>query len=156
MPMTESQLAQQTSEYLQRKYPGTLFRFDLAADLKLTIGQARRNKAINPFDKWPDMQVCVARGGYHTLFIELKKDGENIYATRTDKWGGYSSEHIQGQANRHAELRELGHCVEFAVGTDQVQALIDWYMGDCKGKLLLERGTNGQQRFTNTNSGEVF
>lgn len=154
--MTERDLAQQTSEYLQRKYPGTQFRFDLAADLKLTMGQARRNKAINPFSGWPDMGINAARGGYHGLFIELKKDGENIYATRTDKWGGYASEHLQKQAERHKVLREAGYCVEFAVGTDQVQTLIDWYMGDCKGKLLLERGSNGQQRFTNTESGEVF
>lgn len=67
--MTERDLAQQTSQYMQVKYPGVLFRYDLAADLKLTMGQARRNKAINPFSGWPDKQICAARGGYHGLFI---------------------------------------------------------------------------------------
>lgn len=154
--MTEQQLAQQTSQYLQVRYPGIIFRHDLAADLKLTIGQARRNKAINPISGYPDLQIIAARGGYHGLFIELKKEGTNIYASRTNKWGGFASEHIQNQAKCHEQLREADYCAEFAAGTDQVQGLIDWYMAGCEGKLLLERSNKGDHRFTNTKTGEVF
>lgn len=154
--MTEKQLAQQTSEYLQRKYPGVVFRHDLAADIKLTVGQAKRNKAINPFNGYPDLSILVARGEYHGLFIELKKDGEHIFAVKTQAHGGYSSAHIFNQSKCHEKLRDAGYCAEFAVGTDQVQAMIDWYMDGCKGKLLLERSNRGDQRFTNTNNGDIF
>ena len=144
------------SQMIQTKYPTIRFRHDLAADLKLTVGQARRNKALNPHRGFQDLTVFAARGGWHGLCVELKKPGENIYATRTTKWGGYATEHLQEQAEHHTLLRKEKYCAEFAVGIDQFESLLEWYMDGCKGPLVLERSSDGKQRFTNTESGEIF
>ena len=41
--------------------------------VKLSIGQATKAKRSGSLAGWPDIQLAVSRGGYHGLFIELKR-----------------------------------------------------------------------------------
>lgn len=65
----------------------------------------------------PDMMLAVAKGGYHGLFIELKKIGGKAQPNQK-KWQsmlraqGYKSEIIEGWEDAIKEIREY-----LAIGT---------------------------------------
>ena len=76
--------------YLSYQYPDVLFMSDTIANLKLTVGQATRNKKIQKNDfKTPDLLILEPKNDFSGLFIELKietpfkKDG-NIKASTND------------------------------------------------------------------------
>ena len=125
--MTEAELQTQVADYLRLQYPGVLFHSDFGSGIKLTMGQAIKQKRQNGGRKsWPDMQVAEPRGGHHSLFIELKRQGTRIYkkdGTLT------ANEHIQEQAKMLEELRKRGYKAEFACGFDEAKKLIDEYLG---------------------------
>ena len=119
--------------FLKMKYPTTVYRIDLAADIKLTIGQAVKNKALN--GKWsegyPDLFIAQTTKKYGGLYIELKAP------TKTGKVP--NTAHTRKQAVMHEILRKAGYMVEFAVGYEQAVALIDKYMN-------LKRKNNGKKK----------
>ena len=125
--MTEHQLYEQIAAYLQVQYPGVVYRFDLAADLKLTPGQARKHKKLHPYRGYPDFflakpkrrdisvmidftavdmngkkfkpEIVVANG----LFLELKKDGETLHPGPRAKKRFLS---LDGKEYKNEHLRE--------------------------------------------------
>ena len=128
--MTEHQMYEAIAHYLQMKYPDVLYRFDLAADLKLTMGQARKHKMLHPRRGYPDLfiaQPTHLAGGetYHGLFIEIKKDGTRL-KKRNGEW---ASDHIAEQANMLKLLAIRGYKADFAVGLDEAMKMIDYYLG---------------------------
>lgn len=125
------------AQYLQVRYPKVIYRFDLAADMKLTPGQARRHKMLHPRRGYPDLFIaepmprCVDGGWdqeYNGLFIELKKDGIKL----KKKNGEWASDHIAEQYDMLDRLRFRGYRAEFAVGYKQAIKLIDEYLGGKK------------------------
>ena len=83
---SEDLLREQVAQYLQMQYPGVIYRFDLAADLKLTMGQAKKHKRLHPMRGYPDLFIAKAAPRcidgswnyeYHGLFIELKRQPIN-------------------------------------------------------------------------------
>lgn len=102
----EENLAMLISEYLKRNK--ILFRFDIGADLKLTIGQAKRNKRKQMHERgFPDLMLFV---NGKTIFIELKRSRDEIYK----KNGEYrTNKHIQEQVAMHEKLRAEGFDVHF-------------------------------------------
>lgn len=103
--MSEHQLYEKVARYLQIHYPDVIYRFDLAADLKLTVGQASKHKRLHPKRGYPDLFIAEPKHIWDTnkslgvrigfaddgetqlysqivagLFIELKKDGEKLLA----------------------------------------------------------------------------
>lgn len=132
--MGEHELYKQVAIFLQMKYPDVFYRFDLAADLKLTIGQARKHKMIHPYRGYPDLFLaepaprCIDGGWkyeWHGLFIELKKEGTRL----KKKNGEWASTHIREQAEVLGQLREKGYEAQFAVGFEEAINLIDEYLG---------------------------
>lgn len=143
---TEAELQTQVADYLRLQYPDVLFHSDFGSGVKLTPGQATRQKRQNGGRRaWPDMFIAetycftdeedgVNDDGspklipvYHKigLFLELKKEG-----TRLKKKDGYwATEHIAEQAKVLEDLRECGYCAEFAVGFDEAKRIIDEYLG---------------------------
>ena len=147
--MREHDLYEQIAQYLQLRYPSIIYRFDLAADLKLSIGQARKHKALHPTRGYPDLFIAEPRnvkaiakqidndanhviGAFtlleqkYGLFLELKRQGTRIYkkdGTLT------ANEHIQEQAKMLEELRKRGYKAEFACGFDEAKRIIDEYLG---------------------------
>ena len=126
----EHDIYTQIADYLRYQYPEVIYRFDLAADLKLTMGQASKHKRLQRYRGYPDLFIAEPRenkGGrnYHGLYLEIKVDGTKIY-----KKDGtlVSNEHIREQYDMLESLRNRGYAAEFACGFSQVKALLDAYL----------------------------
>lgn len=157
MPMQRERVVQSgLCDYLRTDHPGIIFASDTAASLPLTKGLAvlqARHK--NPSKGYPDLFIAAKRGKFAGCFIELKAEGERIFL----RDGSVSTkEHIQNQHATLSQLRNEGYCAEFVIGLEQAKAFVDWYLAgaDTTGDLLIERNADGDFRFTNTNTGEVF
>lgn len=128
--MTEHEMYIQIADYMRYQYPEVIYRFDLAADLKLSIGQAKKHKRLQGRRGYPDLFIAEVRSlgdrYYHGLFIELKKAGTRIYR----KDGRLVSDaHIREQFDMLEQLRQRGYKAEFAVGFDEAKEIIDKYLG---------------------------
>ena len=86
---SEHNLYEQIARYLQLQYPNVIYRFDIAADLKLTPGQAAKHKRLHPKRGYPDLFIAepstniwnnpVREWGLHFgLYIEIKKRRHQI------------------------------------------------------------------------------
>lgn len=129
--MTELELQAQVADYLRLQYPNVLFHSDFGSGIKLTPGQAMRQKRLQGGRRsWPDMFIAEVRSlgdrYYHGLFIELKKAGTRIYR----KDGRLVSDaHIREQYDMLEQLRQRGYMAEFACGFDEAKKIIDEYLG---------------------------
>lgn len=120
----ESDTHKAVVNYLKLQYPQIIFRSDSGAGMKLSIGQAKKQKAIQNGMKWPDLFIAEARGDYHGLFIELKDYGVKLM----NKAGKPASKHIAEQFECLTHLTEKGYFATFAVGFDGAKRVIDNYM----------------------------
>ena len=82
---SEHSLYEKIARYLQQQYPDVIYRFDIAADLKLTSGQATKHKRLHPERGYPDLFIAesstniwnspVREWGLHFgLYIEIKSN----------------------------------------------------------------------------------
>lgn len=135
---TEAELQIQVADYLRLRYPKVLFHSDFGAGVKLTMGQAIRQKRQNGGRRaWPDLFIAepsyaldsagrIIGFEYFGLFIELKREGTRIYR----KDGSFvANAHILEQEHLMHDLRKRGYKAEFAVGFDEAKKLIDDYVG---------------------------
>ena len=139
---SEHNLYEQIARYLQQQYPDVIYRFDIAADLKLTMGQAAKHKRLHPERGYPDLfiakpkeiKVKTALGGGYSLveakplgglYVEIKKDGEKL----TKKDGSWRTPHIAEQAEMLEKLRQAGYKAEFGVGYESTVKIIRDYLG---------------------------
>lgn len=128
--MTEADLQIMVADYLRLRYPNVLFHSDFGSGIKLTIGQAAKQKRMNGGRRaFPDMFIAHPTWRtprhYCGLFIELKKEG-----TRILKKDGalVADEHIREQFDVLEQLRKQGYAAEFACGFDEAKRLIDDYL----------------------------
>ena len=146
---SEHDLYTMLADYLRYNYKDIIWRFDLAADLKLTIGQARKHKRLQQHRGYPDLfiaeprevkterQVIKPKDGSaiieaylikkkHGLYLEIKKAGTRIY-----KKDGtlVADKHIREQFDLLEQLRHKGYVAEFACGFDEAKEIIDRYLG---------------------------
>lgn len=127
--MTELELQAQVADYLRLQYPDVLFHSDFGSGIKLTKGQAVKQKRLQGGRRaWPDMFIAYVRSKgdkyYHGLFLELKKAGTRLFK----KNGDFTSEHIREQWETLGALTLRGYMAEFAVGFDEAKKLIDEYL----------------------------
>lgn len=128
--MTELELQVQVADYLRLQYPSVLFHSDFGSGIKLTMGQAIKQKRLQGGRRsWPDMFIAEVRSlgdkYYHGLFIELKKEGTRIFK----KDGTLVSDaHICEQFDMLEQLRRRGYMAEFACGFDEAKKIIDGYL----------------------------
>lgn len=125
--MTEAELQVQVADYIRLRYPKVLFHSDFGSGIKLTMGQAIKQKRQNGGRRaWPDMFIAepMRDKGWYGLFIELKKEGTRLYK----KDGTPASEHIKEQSELLEELDGLGYMAVFAVGFDEAKKIIDEYL----------------------------
>jgi hypothetical protein len=152
---SEENLQVMVADYLRLQYPNILFHSDFGSGIKLTIGQAAKQKRQNGGRRaWPDMFIArhkmlpvaneYAPNGYDVrcfggLFLELKKDGtklkrekdcKNILKgdTKLRKAGDWWDQHIEEQAEKLEQLRDEGYRAEFAVGFEEAKKIIDGYL----------------------------
>lgn len=125
MPVKEHDLYMMLADYLRYEYKGAIWRFDLAADLKLTIGQARKHKHLQQHRGYPDLFIAEPRGKYHGLFLEVKRPGVKVHKRDGEL---VADKHIREQESTLQELRERGYSAEFACGFDEAKKIIDGYL----------------------------
>jgi len=134
--MKEEVIQQQVADYLRLQYPKAIFHSDFGSGIKLTMGQAVKQKRLNGGRRaWPDMFIaepmprCIDGSWdyeWNGLFIELKKEGTRL-KKRNGEW---ASEHIAEQAIMLEKLRARGYRAEFARGFEEAKGLIDDYLFD--------------------------
>ena len=134
--MKESTLQCHVADYLRLQYPHVLLHSDFGAGIKLTPGQAAKQKRQNGGRRaWPDLFIAETiivekkdgtYKGLSGLFVELKREGTRIY-----KKDGtlVADQHIREQHALLVELERRGYMVCFAVGFDQAKQIIDEYLG---------------------------
>lgn len=137
---SEHSLYEQIARYLQQQYPDVIYRFDLAADIKLTPGQAAKHHRLHPERGYPDLLIAesseninnkdwngVVRewGFYFGLYIEIKTESNSPYkkdgTLKNDK-------HLEEQAEMLEKLRARGYKAEFGVGIEECKKIIDEYL----------------------------
>jgi hypothetical protein len=121
----ESQLREQIAWWLKAQFPGVIYRWDLAADLKLTIAQAARHKRLHPERGYPDLLLLEPRAGFAGAFFELKAEGANLYKANGEL---YTDKHLTEQAAMMNKLRAKGYYADFAVGFDECATKIRAYL----------------------------
>lgn len=140
--MTESELQVAVADYIRLRYPNVLFHSDFGSGIKLTKGQAIKQKRQNGGRRgWPDMFIAEPidgmtgervveaehwlEFGHCGLFLELKKDGTRLHK----KDGSWATEHIAEQAETLQALQDRGYETYFAVGFNEAKEIIDEYLG---------------------------
>lgn len=145
--MKELDVQQQVADYLRLQYPHVIFHSDFGSGIKLTMGQAVKQKRLNGGRRsWPDMFIAepknvkakckVITSGEvikeahfleqkYGLFIELKRPGVKIF-----KKDGtlVADEHIREQFDMLEQLRKRGYAAEFACGFDEAKKIIEEYL----------------------------
>ena len=121
----EQIVATQIAGHIKRYHPLIIHRFDLAADMPLTPGQAQRAKQLQGYPGYPDLLIAEPRGGYHGLYMEIKEN----YAKVFKKDGTYKkSDHLDKQRIMRKRLKHRGYKVEWGLGTEDSKDKIDRYL----------------------------
>jgi hypothetical protein len=125
------------ADYIRLQYPSVIFHSDFGSGIKLTMGQAIKQKRLNGGRRsWPDMFIAEtviskirhddgSYNAYSGLFVELKREGTRIF-----KKDGklVADEHIREQFDMLHDLRARGYAAEFGIGFEATKKLIDDYM----------------------------
>lgn len=137
--MKEQDLQNIIADYFRMQYPGAIFHSDFGAGIKLTPGQAVRQKRQNVGARgFPDIFIAepteisekgrIIGMGYYGLFIELKRDGVRL----KKKNGEWATTHIAEQAEMLERLERRGFKATFAVGFDEAKEIIDNYLKEAQ------------------------
>jgi hypothetical protein len=121
----EAQLREQIAWWLRAQYPGVIYRWDLAADLKLTMSQAVRHKRLHPERGYPDLLLLEPRAGFAGAFFELKAENAKLYKPNGEL---YTDKHLEEQAAMMNKLRAKGYYADFAQGFDEAVERISAYL----------------------------
>ena len=125
MKKEEEQIHQMVCQWLDMQYPLVLYRSD-GGGLRLPIGLAVKFKKIQYCKAWPDLFIAHPSNGFHGMFIEIKKDANEVFK----KDGGMrKNKHITDQAFVLNELFDLGYYAVFGLGFYDIIAKIGGYLG---------------------------
>lgn len=133
--MKEADVQTAVAKYIRLRYPNVIFHSDFGSGIKLTKGQAIKQKRQNGgLRGYPDMFIAEPRSKtvavkkepvlYHGLFLEFKKAKTRL----KKKDGSWASDHIKEQAEMMDRLREKGYFCSFGVGFDEAVDIIDEYL----------------------------
>ena len=117
-------LQKEVCKFLDINYPDVMYMSDTIANVKLTLPQQARNKAIQKEGfKCPDLIIFEPKGMYKGFFIELK-----IKSPFKKDGGLYKNDHLKAQERTMLDLNKKGYLCFFAWNIKQVQDLINYYM----------------------------
>lgn len=122
---TEEQIAIAITNHYLITAPDILMAWDFGSGTRLSITQAKRQKALNPRRGAPDLMIYEPRGEYVGLAIELKREGVKI----AKKDGSPASQHIKEQNEYLEALRKRRWKCFFCIGYDDAIKTIDEYLG---------------------------
>lgn len=125
--MNELQHHKEATRHMKRAHPGMIFRTDYGAGLKLTVGQAKTQKALQESDSFPDITVFEPVGKYHGFFAEMKVPEQQLLRTKDltkmlkndikiRKAGDWWDRHIEKQAEMMIRLQAKGYACTFTLG----------------------------------------
>jgi len=121
----EQLIALQVVSDIKLNHPTIIHRFDLAADMRLTPGQAKRAKQLQGDTGYPDLFISEPRGTYSGLYVELKKDYAEVYK----KDGTYKAgDHLLKQITMRKRLQHRGYCVVWGLGAQDAIDKIEKYL----------------------------
>jgi hypothetical protein len=126
-PISEANEQMLVVQYLKLQYPNVIFNADMSG-IKLSIGQAMKQKKLGMPKGYPDLFIAEPNGTYNGLFIELKKSGLKL----KKKDGTWINEHIEEQAQMLEKLNQRGYYATFCIGFEEAKQTIDKYF---KGAL---------------------
>jgi len=110
-------------QYMNAVYPKMMWNADMGG-VRISIGYAAKCKKLGNKRSWPDIFIAEPMGGYHGLFIELKKADYNPLkkdgSPRTEK-------HILEQSKMLQSLADRGYKALFASGFDAARKIVDAY-----------------------------
>jgi hypothetical protein len=121
----ESDIYFAIAKFMKLKHPRVLWRFDFSAGVKMSIGQAKSHKGLNPHRGYPDFFICQPSNGYAGLYIEIKKEGE-----RTQRKDGtlYADQHLEEQHAMLNHLNMVGYKAVFGIGLMECIEIIEEYL----------------------------
>jgi hypothetical protein len=120
-PISEANEQMLLVQYLKLQYPNVIFNADMSG-IKLSIGQAMKQKKLGMPKGYPDLFIAEPNGTYNGLFIELKKSGLKL----KKKDGSWINEHIEEQAQMY-KLNLRGYYATFCIGFNEAKQTIDNY-----------------------------
>jgi hypothetical protein len=124
--ISESSLHQQVVDYLKWQHPDVLWRTDFAAGIKMNIGQAVKHKRLQKCRAWPDIFIAKKSNGYGGLFIEIKKNYDEVYLK--DGITLRKDDHVHEQDKILNLLRQENYQASFGCGFQHIKFLIDSYL----------------------------
>ena len=113
-------------QYIRNKYPNVIFRSDFSSGMKMSIGMARRHKALQSSRAFPDLFIIEPRKGFSGMFIELKTKDNAVF-----KLDGEirNNKHHKEQYEMLVELENRGYYAVFGQGYKDTIDKIDQYLG---------------------------
>lgn len=114
------------AKYMKLQYPNVIYRFDMAGN-NLSKAAAGKNKAIQNCQGYPDLFICQPNSRFHGCFIEIKKEGEQLFKKRSYVTE-YKNDHLTRQASALERLQSKGYYAVFSIGFDMCKETIDWYL----------------------------
>lgn len=121
---TEEALAFQLAQFMQYQHPDLIYHFDYGSGLRMSMGQAIKQKRLNR-RAFPDFFLAHPSKGKHGLFLELKKAGTPVVL----KDGTLTKNvHIREQAVVLRDLQKAGYEAQFAIGLNHAITLVEKYL----------------------------
>lgn len=126
----EDDLRNKCTSYLKKKNyylkDKILFRVDVAADLRVSIGLAVKNKKVQMEELgYPDFFLAMKNKKYGGFYIEFKKDKSEVYKLNGDY---KKNKHLEDQLKMHQALRNQGYKVEFAWNFTMFVNMVENYL----------------------------
>lgn len=123
--MTEKQLHESVTDYINLQYPGTRFKTDLSGIyLAGKWSLLRFVKRTTSHPGFPDLIIYESKGYYCGLALELKVTSPFLKDGITLKKG----EHLCKQNEWLMHLGSIGFKTGFVVGFDHAKEVIDYYL----------------------------
>ena len=119
----ESVIHQRVADHIRAFYPNVLFNSDMAG-IRMTVGQSLKMKKLRSHNGFPDIAIYHKTQHSGALFIELKREGTELYK----KDGTLINEHIEEQDIMIKRLRARGYSAFICIGLEEAKRTIDNYM----------------------------
>jgi hypothetical protein len=144
MQKKEETLQRSLSNYVKMKYPDAVFTSEQSGLFVTPSVMVMLKTTRSNHTKHLDWRLEEPRGGYFGLYLELKKEGTQLYkkdgvtlrVAMNAIYKGKGAKKVKiGEEDRHQlqslsilDRRQKGYAAFFAVGFDEAIAAVDWYM----------------------------
>lgn len=123
--MLEKDIHFMVCNYLRTTFPDVLFRSDFSSGMKMSIGMARRHKALQSSRAFPDLFIIEPRGEYNGMFIELKSIDNVVYKSNGEL---RKNKHHEEQNEMLNKLQQRGFYAVFGQGYKDTIIKINQYL----------------------------